>query len=240
MSQSSRRVGTAIVGLGGAVATTAIAGLELLRLGAVGGRRPPAGRPDRRRPAARPAPRTWSRTRPGRRRMGPGRGRPNKAAVAARRAGPPAAQRPGPQLATITAVAGRRPTPPSAATSTGGNVVGRRAAAAGSTPSAPTCAASRAEQGLERRRRGEPRLDRAPARPGDAPALADARRLRGGPRRQRPAIAPAMLYAYAAIREGVPYANFTPSLSPTSRRWSQLAEQRACRSPARTARPARR
>jgi myo-inositol-1-phosphate synthase len=35
VSQSSRRVGTAIVGLGGAVATTAIAGLELLRLGAV-------------------------------------------------------------------------------------------------------------------------------------------------------------------------------------------------------------
>jgi len=34
--QSPRRVGTAIVGLGGAVATTAVAGLELLRLGAVG------------------------------------------------------------------------------------------------------------------------------------------------------------------------------------------------------------
>jgi myo-inositol-1-phosphate synthase len=35
VSQSPRRVGTAIVGLGGAVATTAVAGLELLRLGAV-------------------------------------------------------------------------------------------------------------------------------------------------------------------------------------------------------------
>ena len=35
MSHSPRRVGIAIVGLGGAVATTAIAGLELLRLGAV-------------------------------------------------------------------------------------------------------------------------------------------------------------------------------------------------------------
>ncbi len=33
---SPRRVGMAVVGLGGAVATTAVAGLELLRLGAVG------------------------------------------------------------------------------------------------------------------------------------------------------------------------------------------------------------
>ncbi len=36
MSPSSRRVGLAVVGLGGAVATTAVAGLELLRLGLVG------------------------------------------------------------------------------------------------------------------------------------------------------------------------------------------------------------
>jgi myo-inositol-1-phosphate synthase len=36
VSHTPRRVGTAIVGLGGAVATTAVAGLELLRLGAVG------------------------------------------------------------------------------------------------------------------------------------------------------------------------------------------------------------
>jgi myo-inositol-1-phosphate synthase len=35
VSQSPRRIGTAIVGLGGAVATTAVAGLELLRQGAV-------------------------------------------------------------------------------------------------------------------------------------------------------------------------------------------------------------
>lgn len=35
MSQTSRRVGVAIVGLGGAVATTAVAGMELLRMGAV-------------------------------------------------------------------------------------------------------------------------------------------------------------------------------------------------------------
>ncbi|WP_249523499.1 inositol-3-phosphate synthase [Modestobacter marinus] len=35
MTQSPRRVGIAVVGLGGAVATTAVAGLELLRLGAV-------------------------------------------------------------------------------------------------------------------------------------------------------------------------------------------------------------
>ncbi len=36
MSQESRRVGIAVVGLGGAVATTAVAGLELVRIGAAG------------------------------------------------------------------------------------------------------------------------------------------------------------------------------------------------------------
>ncbi len=36
VSRESRRVGVAVVGLGGAVATTAVAGLELLRIGAAG------------------------------------------------------------------------------------------------------------------------------------------------------------------------------------------------------------
>src|SRR4028118_155774 len=36
VSRESRRVGVAVVGLGGAVATTAVAGLELVRIGAAG------------------------------------------------------------------------------------------------------------------------------------------------------------------------------------------------------------
>ena len=47
--------------------------------------------------------------------------------------------------------------------------------------------------------------------PDDAPAFADASRFERALRDNDPAIGPAMLYAYAAIREGVPYGNFTPS-----------------------------
>ena len=41
-----------------------------------------------------------------------------------------------------------------------------------------------------------------------------------------PAISPAMLYAYAAIVEGVPYGNFTPSLAADIPALTRLAEQR--------------
>ena len=54
------------------------------------------------------------------------------------------------------------------------------------------------------------------------------------------AIAPSMLYAYAAIMEGVPFCNGAPNLvGRHCRRCVQLANERACRSPARTSRPAR-
>ena len=55
------------------------------------------------------------------------------------------------------------------------------------------------------------------------------------------AIAPSMLYAYAAIMEGVPFCNGAPNLA---RRHAGAAPARAanaaCRSPARISRPARR
>ena len=52
------------------------------------------------------------------------------------------------------------------------------------------------------------------------------------------AIAPSMLYAYAAIMEGVPFCNGAPNLArrhPGARRSSRTTA--ACRSPARTSRP---
>ena len=54
------------------------------------------------------------------------------------------------------------------------------------------------------------------------------------------AIAPSMLYAYAAIMEGVPFANGAPNLAvDTPALHAARATTAACRSPARTSRPAR-
>ena len=56
-----------------------------------------------------------------------------------------------------------------------------------------------------------------------------------------PTIAPSMLYAYAALLEGVPFCNGAPNLTvdiPALRDFA--TERRACRSRARTSRPARR
>ena len=54
------------------------------------------------------------------------------------------------------------------------------------------------------------------------------------------AISPAMLYAYAAIDAGVPYANFTPSVAADVAPLAELAKLRNVPVAARTARPARR
>ena len=55
-----------------------------------------------------------------------------------------------------------------------------------------------------------------------------------------PDILPSMIYAYCAIKAGIPFANGAPNLRPTSRRCSSSRRRPACRSPARTSRPARR
>src|SRR4029079_4118129 len=47
----------------------------------------------------------------------------------------------------------------------------------------------------------------------DAPALATLHAFEAALDADDPDIGPGMLYAYAAIREGVPYANFTPSVA---------------------------
>jgi myo-inositol-1-phosphate synthase len=51
-----------------------------------------------------------------------------------------------------------------------------------------------------------------------------------------PAIPPSMVYAYAAIREGIPYANAAPNLSADIPALVELARVRRRRSPARISR----
>ena len=60
-------------------------------------------------------------------------------------------------------------------------------------------------------------------------------------KKNHPAIAPSMLYAWAAITAGVPFANGAPNLTvDTSRAAGTRAKNRTCPSAARTSRPARR
>ena len=71
---------------------------------------------------------------------------------------------------------------------------------------------------------------------------ADARGVREGPARTNdPDIAPSMIYAYAAIKTGIPYANGAPNLTADipALRGAGQADRRAA-SAARTSRPARR
>ena len=56
--------------------------------------------------------------------------------------------------------------------------------------------------------------------------LADLDAFEAGLDADEPAITPAMLYAYAAITEGCPYVNFTPELSADVPALLELAEQR--------------
>ncbi|MGI9175049.1 MAG: inositol-3-phosphate synthase [Rhodothermales bacterium] len=57
------------------------------------------------------------------------------------------------------------------------------------------------------------------------PVFADLEHFREGLAQNDAAIGPAMLYAYAAIAEGVPYANFTPSVAADVPALIQFAEQ---------------
>ena len=60
-------------------------------------------------------------------------------------------------------------------------------------------------------------------------------------RENHKAIAPSMIYAYAALKSGVPFANGAPNLTVDIPALTKLAEQnRVCRSAAKISRPARR
>ncbi|HEY8610721.1 MAG TPA: inositol-3-phosphate synthase [Roseomonas sp.] len=62
--------------------------------------------------------------------------------------------------------------------------------------------------------------------PGDDEALHSLDAFERALDRNDPAIGPAMLYAYAAIESGVPYGNFTPSLAADAPALKELARQR--------------
>lgn len=62
--------------------------------------------------------------------------------------------------------------------------------------------------------------------PGDSPALATPESFEAALDRNDPAIGPAMLYAYAAIAEGVPYGNFTPSCAADVPALAELSRRR--------------
>ncbi len=59
-----------------------------------------------------------------------------------------------------------------------------------------------------------------------APALQDLKAFEKGLDESDEAIGPAMLYAYAAIASGAPYANFTPSVAADAKPLAQMARER--------------
>ena len=74
-----------------------------------------------------------------------------------------------------------------------------------------------------------------------APVHATLATFEKGLRRAIREIAPSQIYAYAALKMGVPYANGAPNLTVDTPALMELGASRtACRSPARTSRPARR
>jgi len=224
VTQPARRVGIAIVGLGGAVATTAIAGLELLRLGAVG----PDGLPLAGLTVGDVPVEEATGLVPYDSLVVGGWDLDGadlyKAAEQHGVLDMRQLQQAEPLLSTIT------PWPAAGDADfcrnvTGGNVVlaeGRRA----------QVDAVRADL---RRFRDEQQLDGLvlmnlasterwpdPA----APSLQSPEAFEAGLDADDRSITPSMVYAYAAIVEGVGYANFTPSLSADVPALVQLAEQR--------------
>jgi len=61
--------------------------------------------------------------------------------------------------------------------------------------------------------------------PADEPALADLDAFERALDADSPAIGPALIYAYAALREGCPYGNFTPSVAADAPALLELAEE---------------
>ena len=61
-----------------------------------------------------------------------------------------------------------------------------------------------------------------------------------GLQKNDPEISPSQIYAYAALKSGVPYANGAPHLTMDTPALMELARERKCRSAARISRPARR
>ncbi len=216
------RLGVAVVGMGGAVATTAAAGVELLRAGLASHAGLPLAAPDVRELAQRAGLvdytalefAGWDLT----------------ADDLAKAAEVHGVLDPVQHRAVAPALAAIRPWPGIGNPDFCRNVVGdhavgghgHRAAIAAITAD---LAAFRRDRGLERvvvinlastERRVDP----------SAPVFADLAAFEAALDADDPAIGPAVLYAYAAITAGSPYANFTPSVAADVPAIVQLARER--------------
>ena len=216
IAAKDRRVGVAVVGLGGAVATTAAAGVELIRLGQGGVDGLPLADVDA---GAGLAPYDalvfggWDLS-------------PDDLAKAAdaHRVLEPA------QLTLVApSLAGVVPWPAVGNASFCRNVDGSNKVAAGGLRAQVEAVradlrAFRAEAGLD----GLVVVNLASVErwPDPVePALATLAGFEAGLDADDPAIGPAMVYAYAALADGVPYANFTPSLAADVPALVELAER---------------
>ncbi|WP_089156468.1 inositol-3-phosphate synthase [Micromonospora sp. NBS 11-29] len=210
---AEQRIGVAVVGLGGAVATTAVAGVELLRLGM----RDTSGLPLAHRTDLVPyeslvfggwdlAPDDLAKAAHVHRVVEP--------AQLDTVAGPLQAIRPWPAVSD----------PAWCRNATGANVVPVGPLRERVAHLREDLRRFRTEQALERV--VVVNLASTEARPDPAaPVLARLAAFEEGLDRDDPTITPGLLYAYAAIREGCPYVNFTPSLGADVPALVELAER---------------
>jgi myo-inositol-1-phosphate synthase len=213
-SSSGRRVGVAVIGLGGAVATTAAAGLELLRLGIAGHDGLPLAGLDADLAAYEELVLSgWDVS-------------GDDLATQAERHG---VLGPAELAAAAPALSAVRPWPAVRNAAFCRNVDGAHAVLA----DGHRAAAGAIAHDL-RRFREDAVLDglvvlnlASTERPADldAPALATLAGLERALDEDDPAVGPAVLYAYAAIREGVPYVNFTPSVAADAPALVELARE---------------
>ena len=209
----SPQVGIAVVGLGGAVATTAAAGVELLRLGHADHAGLPLAGVEALRDYDAFVFAGWDVSDDDLETAARGHGVLDAEQLAAA----------GPRLRRL------RPWPAIADPEFCRNIDGlHRIEASGHRARIDAIAADlrtfRAEEGLERVivvnlasvERGIP---------ADEPALADLESFERALDADSPAIGPALIYAYAALREGCPYANFTPSVAADAPALLELSEE---------------
>jgi myo-inositol-1-phosphate synthase len=209
----TQRVGIAAIGVGGAVATTVAAGIELLRLGLTSTDGLPLSHVDEQLvPYENMTVAGWDVC-------------PDDLATASETH---SVLGPSELAAAGTALSAMRPWPAIGDRSFCRNVSGDHRAPCDSQRAA--VAAIRADL---RRYREEQQLDglvmvnlASTERPTDVLAgpLVSLDALEAGLDANDPAIGPAALYAYAALREGVPYANFTPSVAVDAPALRELAQ----------------
>lgn len=227
--QDRRRLGVAVVGLGGAVASTAVAGLELIRAGLAGTEGLPLADASVR--------------------TGDGGAEPlagigdlvpyenlvfggwdlsgDDLATAAGKAGVLA---PGQQEAVRERLGGMRPWPAAFDSEFCRNAMGSNVVAADGHRAKIEAIRSDLRSFKERNDLDSVVLVNLASteRAADlsAPALATLDGFETGLDESAPEIGPAMLYAYAAISEGAPYVNFTPSVAADAPALKRLSELR--------------